>query len=494
MPRPIRFLLGDTPVEVAGEDPQLTVLEWLRTRMRRTGTKEGCAEGDCGACTVAVGTLDGERIRYRAYNSCIQLLATLDGKQLVTVEDLATGLPGEERLHPVQQALVDQHGSQCGFCTPGFVMSLFTLYHEPGARAAPQDAERAVIDRALAGNLCRCTGYAPIVRAARQALADAGADSFDRSEAETAARLRALRADGALEFETGGRRWFAPRSLARLWDLLDQYPGARLVAGATDVGLWLTKGLQQFDTLIWLGDVAELLGSGRQADGSLRIGAAVTYRDALPGLCERYPEMRPLLLRLGAEQVRNAGTIGGNIANGSPIGDMPPPLIALGATLVLASREGRRELPLEDYFIDYGRQDLRPGECVDSVRIPAPGDGLRFAVYKVSKRFDQDISALCGAFAVRLDGGTVTQARICFGGMAGTPRRAPRAEQALTGQPWAEGTVAAAMRALADDYTPLTDWRASADYRRRVAQNLLRRFFLECEAGAPVQVAAGAVP
>jgi xanthine dehydrogenase small subunit len=498
VPRPIRFLLGDTPVEVAGEDPQLTVLEWLRTRMRRTGTKEGCAEGDCGACTVAVGTLDGERIRYRAYNSCIQLLATLDGKQLVTVEDLATGLPGEERLHPVQQALVDQHGSQCGFCTPGFVMSLFTLYHEPGARAAPQDTERAApdraaIDRALAGNLCRCTGYAPIVRAARQALAEAGADSFDRAEPQTAARLRALRADDALEFETGGRRWFAPRSLARLWDLLDQYPGARLVAGATDVGLWLTKGLQQFDTLIWLGDVAELLGSGRQADGSLRIGAAVTYRDALSGLCELYPEMRPLLLRLGAEQVRNAGTIGGNIANGSPIGDMPPPLIALGATLVLASRTGRREMPLEDYFIDYGRQDLRPGECVDSVRIPAPGDGLRFAVYKVSKRFDQDISALCGAFAVQVRDATVTRARICFGGMAGTPRRAPRAEQALAGQPWTEATVSAAMRALADDYAPLTDWRAGADYRRRVAQNLLRRFFLECEAGAPVQVTAGAV-
>jgi xanthine dehydrogenase small subunit len=493
VPRPICFLLGDTLVEVAGEDPQLTVLEWLRTRMRRTGTKEGCAEGDCGACTVAVGTLDGERIRYRAYNSCIQLLATLDGKQLVTVEDLATGLPGEERLHPVQQALVDQHGSQCGFCTPGFVMSLFTLYHEPGARAAPQDDERAVIDRALAGNLCRCTGYAPIVRAARQALAEAGADSFGRAEAETAARLRALRTDGALEFETGGRRWFAPRSLARLWDLLDQYPGARLVAGGTDVGLWLTKELRQFDTLIYLGEAAELLGIGRQADGSLRIGAAVTYRDALPSLCELYPEIRPLLLRLGAEQVRNAGTIGGNIANGSPIGDMPPPLIALGATLVLASRDGRRELPLEDYFIEYGRQDLRPGECVESVRIPAPGDGLRFAVYKVSKRFDQDISALCGAFAVQLHDNTVTLARICFGGMAGTPRRATLAEQALTGQPWTEATIAAAMRALADDYTPLSDWRASAGYRRCVAQNLLRRFYLECEAGAPVQVAAGAV-
>ncbi|MGK2927232.1 MAG: xanthine dehydrogenase small subunit [Lysobacterales bacterium] len=511
MSRPLRFLLGDTPVEVTGEDPQLTVLEWLRTRMRRTGTKEGCAEGDCGACTVAVGTLDGERIRYRAYNSCIQLLATLDGKQLVTVEDLATGLPGAERLHPVQQALVDQHGSQCGFCTPGFVMSLFTLYHEPGARAtqaAPDSAtpdhstpdratpdhstpDRATIDRALAGNLCRCTGYAPIVRAARQALADTGADSFGRSEPETAAKLRALQTDGALEFATGGRRWFAPRNLARLWDLLDQYPEACLVAGATDVGLWLTKELRQFDTLIYLGEVAELLGSGQQPDSSLRIGAAVTYSDALHSLCALVPALRPLLLRLGAEQVRNAGTIGGNIANGSPIGDLPPPLIALGATLVLASRAGRRELPLEDYFIEYGRQDLRPGECVESVRIPAPDEGLQFAVYKVAKRFDQDISALCGAFAVQLHGGTVTQASICFGGMAGTPRRAPRAEQALTGQPWTEATVAAAMSALADDYSPLGDWRASADYRRRAAQNLLRRFFLECEAGAPVQVAAG---
>ena len=486
--RPIRFLLNREPIEVADLDPHTTVLDWLRLHRRRTGTKEGCAEGDCGACTVAVGELHDGRVRYRAINACIQLLPMLDGRQLITVEDLAQVSDRGEVLHPVQQAMVDQHGSQCGFCTPGFVMSLFTLYHQQD-EAVSQAPDRDRIDQAIAGNLCRCTGYAPIVRAARQAISGPPVDHFQREEAAIARQLNLLDCRTPLSFEGAGRRYFAPTRLEQLWRLLAQWPQARIIAGATDVGLWITKQQRLFDTLVQVSEVAELKQlQCSAADGPLQIGAAVFYTDAFDVLVRRYPAMRDLLLRLGAVQVRNAGTIGGNIANGSPIGDMPPILIALDARLRLSSQEGRREIALEEYFIDYGRQDLLPGECVESVLLPAVDRTQQIAVYKLSKRFDQDISALCGAFVLSLDHGRVSSIRICFGGMAATPLRARATEAALLGQAWDPSSVAMARHAMADDYTPLSDWRGSAAYRLLAAQNLLQRFYLETHSGVAVRI------
>ncbi|MSQ98031.1 MAG: xanthine dehydrogenase small subunit [Xanthomonadales bacterium] len=494
MPESIRFLLGNELQELSGFDPQMTVLEWLRTRVRRTGTKEGCAEGDCGACTVALGEVVDGAMRYRAFNSCIQLLPTLDGKQLVTVEDLAVQDASGESLHPVQQAMVDQHGSQCGFCTPGFVMSLFTLFHQPAIQATNGPAlDRQRIDEALAGNLCRCTGYAPIVRAVVQAMEQAPVDQFSNRQEELVAKLQPLQRDSMLQLEFQGRRFFAPRTLAEVWELLRLYPAAQLVAGATDVGLWMTKQLRVFDTVISLCQVSELPRIERdEAAGTIAIGAAVTYTDALATLVSAFPEMRRMLSRLGAVQVRNAGTMGGNIANGSPVGDMPPALIALGARLLLSSSAGRREIPLEDYFIEYGKQDLQPGECVEAVVLPLPVAGQHYAVYKLSKRFDQDVSAVCAAFCIRLQDGKVIDARICFGGMAGTPLRARSTEQVLLGQPWNDETLPQVMTraraALAEDYSPLSDWRASREYRLLAAQNLLRRFFLETTSTEPAQL------
>ncbi len=484
----IRFLLGNDIQELSGFDPQMTVLEWLRTHARRTGTKEGCAEGDCGACTVAVGELRDGRIRYRSFNSCIQLLPSLDGKQLLTVEDLADSGSDLESLHPVQKAMVEQHGSQCGFCTPGFVIRLYTIFHKNNGHR-PQ---RQQIDQAIAGNLCRCTGYVPIVKAASQALDKASEDKFDEQESWICEQLGKIQRDGDLELRHQGRRYFAPRSLAGLWDLLDEYPSAQMVAGATDLGLWVTKQLQIFDTLVSICDVQELQQIKLDtAKGQIRIGAAVSYSDALELLAKHYPGMNQMLVRLGAEQVRNAGTIGGNIANGSPIGDMPPALIALGARLVVSGRRGRREMPLEDFFLEYGKQDLQVGECVENVVLPLVHSDQHFSVYKVSKRFDQDISALCGGFMISLNANRITDARICFGGMAGTPSRARMAEQALIGQAWDAETVAKAMLAMKQDYTPLTDWRASAGYRMLAAQNLLQRFFLETTSSEPVRLVAG---
>ena len=502
----IRFLLGDKTVEVSGFDPRTTVLEWLRTRARRTGSKEGCAEGDCGACTVVIGDLQGDSIGYRAVNSCIMLLATLDGKQLITVEDLAADLaPGE--LHPVQQAMVDHHGSQCDFCTPGFVMSLFAMVHDENryGEKAGRVSLWDVANEGLAGNLCRCTGYAPIAHAAMEVLARPIEDRFGRNLKQTVGALKALGRKNGLALEhhnkrggsEGDSRFYSPRSIDELCSLLTSYPDAVMLAGGTDVGLWITKQLRTIKTLIYTINVPELnqLKVNRE-QSCLEIGAAVSYTAAMESLCEFFPDFRPLLSRLGAVQVRNAGTIGGNIANGSPIGDMPPPLIALGARLVLRSTGGRRETELEDFFIEYGKQDLRAGECIEKVLLPLPATqqskGLQFRVYKLSKRFDQDISAVCAAFALQLEGETVQSIRICCGGMAGIPARAHKAESALLGARWSQDNIDRAMAAMTLDYQPLTDWRASKEYRMLAVQNLLQRFFLETTTNEPVQLALAA--
>jgi xanthine dehydrogenase small subunit len=467
--RPVRFLLGDELRELAEIDPNTTVLDYLRLRERRCGTKEGCGEGDCGACTVVLGALESGHLVYRAVNACIQLVGTLDGKQLLTVEDLADP---DGALHPCQQALVEAHGSQCGFCTPGFVMSLFALYH------AQDRIDRNRIDDALAGNLCRCTGYGPIIAAARSMRAGGALDRFVRHRGETISRLRALSEGKAAMLEGEGRSYFAPRSAAQLAALLLRHPDATILAGGTDVGLWITKRLSRPRTIVYVGDVDEL----RQVsvgDRWIEIGAAVTYTKAMAVIADHHPELAAMLLRLGSEQIRNAGTIGGNIANGSPIGDCPPPLIALGSRLVLRRGDRHREVPLEEFFIEYGRQDRHPGEFVAAIRVPVASPTAVLRCYKISKRFDQDISAVLGAFSLTLDAGQVRDIRICFGGMAGIPKRARAAEAALNGKPWNRESVEAACAALAQDFQPISDMRASASYRLKVAGNLLRKMHIE---------------
>ncbi len=389
----IRFLLGEALHELSDFDPALTVLDWLRGDAHRIGTKEGCNEGDCGACTVVVVRPEGGTLTYKAVNSCIQFMGTLDGCQLLTVEDLK-GPDGV--LHAVQQAMVDCHGSQCGFCTPGFVMSMFAMMKTH--RELPSDDQ---LNDLLAGNLCRCTGYAPIVRAAKRAYELGVADRFAASEQKTAALLQALQ-DGR-DVETEGRNgsFQAPASLDELAATLLRHPEATIVAGSTDVGLWATKQFRRMDRLVWIGRVHELARID-ETETSLEIGAGVTYAAAAERLAALYPDFGELLRRLGSLQVRNMGTIGGNVANGSPIGDSSPALIALGATLHLRRGAETRSLPIERFFLAYGRQDRNPGEFVERVSVPKPQAGTRFRAYKVSKRFDQDISAVLGAFSAPL--------------------------------------------------------------------------------------------
>ena len=477
MRQSIKFLLGDEPRELSAFDPTMTVLDYLRIEEQRTGTKEGCAEGDCGACTIVVGSLEGEKIRYQAVNSCLQFLPTLDGRQLITVEDLREP---SGALHPVQIAMVRENASQCGFCTPGFVMSLFALYREGAAAGTAPELETS--NDVLAGNLCRCTGYGPIIEAARSMYEPAaGPDHFERNSAATVAALRALQNDETIHL-TGpdGAQSFAPTTTDDLAEILAEHPAATLVAGATDVGLWVTKAQRRLDPVIFLDRLAEMKQIHETAT-TIEIGAAVTYTDAKRMIGDYYPDFGEIIRRLGSPPVRNVGTIGGNIANGSPIGDSMPPLLAAGATLVLCRGDERRRLPLEDFFIDYGQQDLKSGEFVETVVLPKPGPGSRLYCYKISKRFDQDISAILGAFSLTIRDGKVASVRIAYGGMAATPRRASGAEAVLQGQDWSREIVDRAVAALASDFTPIDDLRASAGYRMQVAGNLLVKAYLEAQ-------------
>ncbi|NND50029.1 MAG: xanthine dehydrogenase small subunit [Rhizobiales bacterium] len=466
----IAFILNGVPVTISGVCPTTTLLEWLRYQRRLTGTKEGCAEGDCGACTVVLGDLRADGMHYKAVNACIQFLPMIHGRAVVTVEGLA-GPDGT--LHPCQEAIASYHGSQCGFCTPGFVMSLYAAFAN-GEAMYDDD----VVDDLLAGNLCRCTGYGPIVAAAKT-LGSLAAPEWDEERREGEAAFLGAISRCALDYEYDGRHFHAPRTADGLATLYAAHPEAIIVAGATDVGLWVTKQHRDLDRIIHVGAVEELKDINSPGDGSLKIGAGASYSDAMDAIAGRHADFGELLCRLGSVQVRNAGTIGGNIANGSPIGDTPPALIALGASVVLRRGNERRALALEDFFIDYGKQDRAPGEFVEAVCIPPANPAARLACYKISKRFDQDISALCGCFYLTIEDGAVAEARIAFGGMAATPKRARNVEEALIGRPWTREIVNGARGKFAADFTPISDMRASADYRLAAACNLLTRYFLE---------------
>jgi xanthine dehydrogenase small subunit len=494
----IRFLLNGEPIDVRDVSPQTTLLDYLRDVRRLTGTKEGCAEGDCGACTVVQVERRGDALAWRPINACIRLLPSLDGKAVFTVESLRSETGA---LHPVQQALVECHGSQCGFCTPGFAMSLFGLYKS--VRAPSRDA----IEDALAGNLCRCTGYRPIVDAATRmyALPEVegwracnvtvdGAQRVSRDDERLADALAMLARDTALDYAYGGRHWIAPRTRAELAAACAARPEALLVAGMTDVALAVTKAHRDLGDIVYMGDI-EALSRVDETDASLDIGAAATLTDAVPAMCALWPELDEAWRRFASVPIRNAATLAGNVANGSPIGDSMPILLALDARVVLQSADGEREVPLDAFYSGYRQTVRAPGEFVAAIHVPKRTGNLRIRAYKIGKRYDQDISAVFACFALALDGdGRVVKARIGCGGVAATPVRARQTEDALVGASFDRESAERAASLLEREFAPIDDMRASAAYRRRVLGNLLRRFALETIGAVPTRVESPTVP
>ncbi|WP_458792701.1 xanthine dehydrogenase small subunit [Yoonia sp. MH D7] len=474
----IRFILNDRDISLNSVGASDTLLDFLRIDQRLTGSKEGCAEGDCGACTILVGRLHNGTLRYEPVNACIRLTASLDACHVVSIEYLSGP---EGRLHPVQQAMVDHHGSQCGFCTPGFVMSLYALW------MGNPDPSETEIETALQGNLCRCTGYAPIIKAARAAtqLGSPADDALIKERDAITAKLDALNDGLRVDVRKQNSRCILPASVDDLAEVLLELPDATIVAGATDVGLWVTKFLRDISPVVFLNHLDALREITVDAT-TIQLGAGVSYTNSRDVMAADYPHLGPFWDRIAGWQIRSMGTIGGNVANGSPIGDTPPVLIALGATITLRKGKNRRSMPVENFFIDYGKQDMAKGEFLESLTIPRPAKHDIHAAYKISKRRDEDISSVCAAFNITVTDGKITDARIAFGGMAATPKRAANAEAALTGADWSEASFLNAAAKLGDDFSPLSDWRASADYRMQVSKNLFQRFWLEHQDNAAV--------
>ena len=460
----VGFTLNGRACKAADVSPSATVLDFLRERISLNGTKEGCTEGDCGACTIVIAAAGRADSQVQAVNSCLMLVPQLDGKAVLTVE----GLEGEGgELHPVQRSLMESHGTQCGFCTPGFVMALYAYQHSGGSR------DSGNVHEALAGNLCRCTGYRPIVDAAL------GLPDAEPQPPELGAPVPAERI-GGWSHRFGGENFHAPETLEDLLDLRAALPGAYLLGGGTDLGLLASKERRRFGQVIWTRRVPEL-GRILASKQELVIGAAATYTEALPAIDANLPELGALVRRIGSRQIRNLGTLGGNVCTASPIGDTLPPLLVLGAQMTVRSVRGRRRVPAAEFFTGYRQTALAPDEILESVSLPLPQSSAVFRTYKVAKRFDQDIAALIGAFSIEVEEGEIRSARVAYGGMAQTPARAATCEAALTGSPWSAATIEAAAAALEQDFDPISDLRAGAAYRRTVAANLLRRLYAEHE-------------
>jgi xanthine dehydrogenase small subunit len=488
----IQFLLNNERKVIENCDPNMTVLNYLREELSRKGTKEGCASGDCGACTAVLAEVVQsaksqtitEHLSYQSINTCITFLSALHGKQLVTVEDLQQG----NKLHSVQQAMVDCHGSQCGFCTPGFVMSLFSLkknlaqakFIDATDNSPAVDLDKD-IEHGLAGNLCRCTGYRSITEAAKQACDNNDVDQFEHEQAATIKQLKLIaQQQETVELHNNGKSLYLPYTLDKLAKLVEQYPKAKLLAGGTDLALSVTQGMAQIQTMISMSNVRELAQINETTE-TLSIGAMVSYEQSHQLLSQHYPEFGQMLYRLGSTQVRNSGTLGGNVGNASPIGDTPPVLIALGAKLVLRKGERTREISVEDYFVDYKVTQLESGEFIERIEIPKANSNKHLKVFKISKRLDDDISTVLACFYIKFANKKVANITIAFGGMAGIPKRAFSCEQALMGKEPSEQNIALAMTALAKDFSPMSDVRASSEYRLQVAKNLVRKCFYELE-------------
>jgi xanthine dehydrogenase small subunit len=458
----LRFQLNGRTVIEERISPTTTLLDYLRLNARLTGTKEGCAEGDCGACTVVIGQPQDGALAWRAVNSCLVLVPQVDGLPVITVEGLAQP---DGTLHSVQQSLIEADATQCGFCTPGFAMAMFAFAQGNEAR------DEEIIHEALAGNLCRCTGYKPIVEACKTMRADPPGCGFGAGAGEA-----------ATEYRQGAQLYLAPRSIGELVEARAKYPEAFVLGGGTDLGIRVSKEREAFPAVISTQWVSELRAISEEKD-KLTIGGGVTYTDALPALDKHFSSFAALVRRIGSRQIRNIGTLAANIANASPIGDTIPCLIALDATIVLRSKHGIRGVKADAFITAYRKTAMEKDEIIQAIDIPLLKEGTTFTTYKLSKRFDQDISTVIGAYRLRIQDGKVSELRAAYGGMAATTARAKHVEAAIVGKSWTAEMLKDVDALIAQDFQPMTDHRGTDAYRLRAAANLIRRLQIETTGG-----------
>ena len=463
----IKFVHENQIVQIHNPDPNETILSYIRIKLRKTGTKEGCAEGGCGACTIVLGELKKGKIIYKAINACIAFVPTLAGKQLILVEDLVFG---DGSLHPVQEAMVDYHGSQCGFCTPGFVMSLFAMYKNYSFY------KDDIIRDSISGNLCRCTGYRPIINAAKSLNKISKFDFFKRNQQLSISLLKKIKQE-SIVISNKNRKYFAPKNVNELKKILKQYPNSKLLSGGTDVSLVVTKERKDLDSLIYMNSIDEL-NYIKKNNNYIEVGATTPLIDFELFIKKYFPDFVQILKRFGSIQIRNVCTIAGNIATASPIGDTLPLLLSLDSQIIIKDKDKTRILPLNGFFISYRKTKLKKGQFIHSIRIPLLGKNI-FKAYKISKRIDDDISSVCASFNVELENNKVKKIRVAYGGMANIPKRAINCEKILLNSSLSDNIINKAKKSLEKDFKPITDARASQKYRMEVAKNLLEKCFLE---------------
>tara|TARA_B110000438_G_scaffold299217_1_gene348962 strand:- start:2888 stop:4327 length:1440 start_codon:yes stop_codon:yes gene_type:complete len=463
----ISFVHNDRIIEIKNSDPNETLLNYIRTKLKKTGTKEGCAEGGCGACTIVLGEIKNDEINYRAINSCITLLPTLQGKQLIIVEDL---ISKNGSLHPVQEAMVDNHGSQCGFCTPGFVMSLFSMFKK---NSKFKDEE---IKDAISGNLCRCTGYNPIIKAAKSLKNKNKVDEFSQDQKKTLSLLKKISNKSVAIYEKD-KKYFAPRNIKELKKIIRKNADASYLSGGTDLSLSVTKDRKSLNSIIYLSSINEL-NYIKSNDKYIEVGASTPLIEIETYIKRYYPDFEKILKRYGSPQIRNVATMAGNIATASPIGDCLPLLLSLNSQVVLQGLKKRQVLFLDNFFISYRKTKIKKKQFIHSILIPIPKNNI-FKAYKVSKRFDDDISSVCGAFNLEIKNNKIISAKIAYGGMSSTPKRAILCEKMLLNSIISEKIIHKAQEALENDFKPISDMRASSLYRIEVAKNLLEKYFAE---------------
>ena len=462
----IKFIYKNKIHEVINPDPNETILNYVRKKLNKTGTKEGCAEGGCGACTLVLGELKKNKIYYKAINSCIAFVPILDGKQLILVEDLSS----DGNLHPVQKAMVDFNGSQCGFCTPGFVMSIFAMYKNNSTY------NENIIKDSIQGNLCRCTGYKPIVDAAKSLSKKKKIDQFSRYKKNTLSLLKKIKSTN-IEIINDNKRYFAPKSLKQLKKIIKKEKNFQLISGGTDLSLMVTKERKDLNSLIYMNSIDEL-NYIKEKNGYIEVGAATPLIEFESYIEKYFPDFSNILRRYGSVQIRNVCTIAGNLGTASPIGDTLPMLLSLDSKVVISDKNKNKILPLNDFFISYRKTKLKRGQFIHSVKIPILRKNI-FKAYKISKRIDDDISSVCASFNFEINNNKIKNIKIAYGGMSSIPKRAFKCEKILSNSILSIKTINKAKRTLEKDFKPITDVRASKEYRMEIAKNLLEKCFIE---------------